>query len=99
MRGLCRFTSLTLALLAVLPLVVAHGAEHGASMDMVHASMHDIATIANSSTPLHPGQATYYNHADHFGWMYAHIGLMTLAWAIILPVGKSSHLVCRIPGH
>ncbi|KAF2219859.1 hypothetical protein BDZ85DRAFT_204703 [Elsinoe ampelina] len=29
---------------------------------------------------------TYFNHPDYAGWMYAHIILMTIAWAVILPV-------------
>lgn len=78
-----------LLLLAALPLVLAHGDEHehsGMAMDMgsTHVNMTAAATVAAPSA----APSNYFRYPEFAGWMYAHIALMTIAWAIVLPVGK-----------
>ncbi|KAF2155227.1 hypothetical protein K461DRAFT_266526 [Myriangium duriaei CBS 260.36] len=68
-------------LLVALPLVVAHGEEHEAmGMEASHPSQ------LSTTSPAPEGLDSYFNHADHAGWMYAHILVMTISWTIILPV-------------
>lgn len=67
-------------LLGCLPLVAAHGDDHG-SMDMSGA--HE--TVSNQTAPADPN---YFTHPKYAGWIYAHIALMTTAWFGILPIGK-----------
>lgn len=92
--------SSALLLLAALPLVLAHGDEHehsGMAMEMgsTHGNMTTAATIAATSTVPN----NYFRYPEFAGWMYAHIALMTIAWAIVLPIGKHlagyTHLVPR----
>jgi hypothetical protein len=76
-------------LLAALPLVAAHGDEHehsGMAMNMesIHSNMTSATTVA--ATPAVPHN--YFRYPGFAGWMYAHIALMTIAWAVVLPVGK-----------
>ena len=66
------------ALIALaLPTVLAHGGGHE-------------GVTGEADTPKDESEypPTYFSLADHAGLMYAHIGLMTLAWVFILPVGK-----------
>lgn len=78
-----------LLLLAALPLVAAHGDEHehsGMAMNMgsAHINMTSAATAEVPSAVPH----NYFRYSGFAGWMYAHIVLMTIAWAVVLPVGK-----------
>lgn len=82
-----------LALAAVLPLASAHGDE--AAMDMGAMSMsmdmsHSSQAHSNMTTQDRPDIPSYFSHPDHRGLMYAHIGLMSLGWFIMMPVGKLS---------
>jgi hypothetical protein len=83
-------TGSAVLLLAALPLVTAHGDEHahsGMAMDMgsTHINMTSAATAA---TILPDVPHNYFRYPGFAGWMYAHIILMTIAWAVVLPVGK-----------
>jgi len=68
-------------LLEALPLAVAHGSEHdGGNLDM-------------GGSPEAPASAdrkpmSYWSLTDHVGIVYIHILLMSLAWAVVLPVGE-----------
>lgn len=76
-------------LLAALPLVAAHGDEHehsGMAMDMGTAHINMTGTPISATTPAVPHN--YFRYPGFAGWMYAHIVLMTIAWAVVLPVGK-----------
>lgn len=76
-------TATAALLLALLPLVIAHGDEHhGASVDM---STHHAPT----PQPQQHGQPqSYWSLSEHAALMYWHIGLEILAWTVILPVGE-----------
>lgn len=93
------FTSL--ALIVLVPLVLAHGNDHekaagsGEEMSMdgggdgggqghAHGHMSDEPKAESEYPP------TYFALADHAGIMYAHIGLMVLAWVFLLPGGEFS---------
>jgi hypothetical protein len=83
-------TGLAVLLLAALPFVAAHGDEHahsGMAMDMgsTHINMTSAATAA---TILPDVPHNYFRYPGFEGCMYAHIILMTIAWAVVLPVGK-----------
>lgn len=84
--------------LAIVPVILAHGDDEGMNMEMESSSGLDmtealpqaINATTNSTTD---GAAivykpTYFAHPEHAGLMYAHILLMTLAWIFALPVGK-----------
>jgi hypothetical protein len=84
-------------LLGLLPLAVAHGHD-GDAMDMdAMAGTSDSSVarptilstssdIANLSTPVYP--PNYFAHSEYGGLMLAHIALMSIAWAFVLPVGE-----------
>lgn len=69
-------------LLELLPAALAHGDEHGATMDM---SAHDAP-----APQLHDGGSphSYWSLSEHATLMYWHIALEILAWFVVLPVGK-----------
>ncbi|KAJ0295689.1 hypothetical protein COL5a_011865 [Colletotrichum fioriniae] len=75
----------TAVVLGIVPLAVAHGAhEAGADameMDMGMAHGADEPKAESKSYP-----PTYFALADHVGIMYAHIGVMVLAWIFVLPI-------------
>ena len=78
------------ALLGLLPLVVAHG-EAGHGPDNKTTMMDNTPerpTIADGMDTAKMGPQSYFSLSEHSGTMYAHIFLMTLAWAVILPIGK-----------
>lgn len=70
-------------LLPLLPLVAAHGDEHGETMNM---SAHD-APAPHAQAAEHQ---SYWSLSDYATLMYWHIGLEILAWVFMLPVGKLS---------
>ncbi|CAD0106620.1 unnamed protein product [Aureobasidium uvarum] len=75
-------TGSTGLLLAVLPLVAAHDDEHersGMAMDM--ANTHNMTAAVTPAVPHN-----YFRYPGFEGWMYAHIALMTIAWAVVLPI-------------
>lgn len=74
-------------LLALLPVVFAHG--DGDSMDMKMDM--GMGHVSNTTQPPkdqdYPN--TYFAHTDHSGVIYTHIALMILSWVFLLPIGKS----------
>ncbi|KAJ0165461.1 putative membrane protein C3B8.06 [Colletotrichum tanaceti] len=72
--------------LGIVPLALAHSAqEDGANvmnmdMDMSHGADEPNKPDTDNYPP------TYFALADHAGVMYAHIGVMVLAWVFVLPV-------------
>lgn len=65
-------------ILACVPAVLAHGDETDMEMDM-----------AKTPAPTKPESeypGTYFSHPDHKAVIYAHIGLMVVAWVFVLPV-------------
>ena len=68
-------------LVALLPIVVAHGGGHE-SMDMGHGGN-------ATDSPKEDYPDTYFAHTEHTGVIYTHIALMVLAWVFVLPVGES----------
>ncbi|KAM0550652.1 hypothetical protein ACHAPJ_008911 [Fusarium lateritium] len=65
-------------LVALLPIVVAHGGGHE-SMDMGHGGN-------ATDSPKEDYPDTYFAHTEHTGVIYTHIALMVLAWVFVLPV-------------
>jgi len=70
--------------LEVLPLALAHGHDDS-GMDMANMDEASPSTIVTE----HTGLESYYWHPEHKGFMYAHVALMILGWAVVLPVGKN----------
>ena len=83
--------SQTALLLGLLPIALAsaHGDDHGASMDMGggmgEMSSHSAPAASQSSEPIPPN---YFRLAEHSGWIYGHIIVMSLTWTVALPLGK-----------
>ena len=77
-----RWSALVLASAAItlelLPFAVAHG-EHGEE---------DVS--APPDAPAAPVELSpnYFRHPEHVKAMLAHIALMSISWAFILPIGK-----------
>ncbi|CAK7272866.1 hypothetical protein SEPCBS57363_005365 [Sporothrix epigloea] len=82
--------------LAIAPVVLAHGDDEGMNMEMESSSSLDMTEAlpqaVNPTTNSTTDEAaivykpTYFAHPEHAGLMYAHILLMTLAWVFALPV-------------
>ena len=82
-------------LLAALPSVAAHGDEHEhTAMPMDMGSTHTNMTSAATATAVPAVPHNYFRYPGFAGWMYAHIALMIIAWAVVLPVGKDSDSSC-----
>lgn len=62
-------------LLAVLPLVAGHGDEPV-----------DIPTGAEKEALANHASMSYANYGHYGGWMLAHVVLMVMAWAMVMPV-------------
>lgn len=65
-------------LLGALPLIAAHD-EDGMDMDMGSAATEPIAASAD-------GPSNYFRHPHYAAWVYAHVSLMVIGWAIVMPV-------------
>jgi hypothetical protein len=70
-------------LLALLPLVAAHGDEH---MDM---GGHEMAEPETQDDSL---PRSYWSLSEYGTLMYWHIALEILAWIVVLPFGKLSRI-------
>lgn len=66
-------------LLQLLPLVTAHGDEHGETMDM---GAHDAPTLQ----PQVESHQSYWSLSEYATLMYWHIALEIFAWVVVLPV-------------
>ncbi len=79
-----RWSAIVLASAAItlelLPVAVAHG-DHGG--DEVSASP-DAPAAHMEQSP------NYFRHPEHGKAVLAHIALMTISWAFVLPIGKQS---------
>ena len=83
-------------LLVIIPLVLAHPHDEPSQADMDMAMPKTTSTgmvvAAMSSTavtsPTSTVPVTYFTHSEYSGLMLAHIGLMTVAWFFLLPVGE-----------
>ncbi|KAJ3528847.1 hypothetical protein NM208_g10017 [Fusarium decemcellulare] len=64
--------------LALLPVVLAHGDDHERDGDMGHG------TDKPQDDSEYPD--TYFSHPDHVSVIHAHIALMVLSWVFVLPV-------------
>lgn len=74
-------TLVGVALLALLPLALAHGDEM--DMDMNMDATAPVATSeASGDAPLN-----YFRLTEHSGLMLAHIVIMTISWVFVLPIG------------
>lgn len=79
-----------LSLLHVLPFALSHGDDHGNGPADMQAGMEMAkAQHLNSSTQLTSvPEQSYFAYPEYGGLMLAHIGLMTIAWFFILPIGE-----------
>lgn len=80
-----RWSTFTVAGVAVLfgllPLVQAHGDDN---MDM--------GADAPAPAPIEAVPQSYFRYEEHSRTMLAHIALMVIGWAFVLPVGKSESI-------
>lgn len=78
-----------LLLLGLLPLALAQHS-HGAAQEAEgsqQASHHGHGAPTPEDERLY-SMPSYWSHTEHAATMYAHIGLMVVAWATVLPIGK-----------
>ncbi|KAK0374859.1 hypothetical protein CLIM01_07766 [Colletotrichum limetticola] len=75
----------TVVVLGIAPLANAHGA-HEAGADAMKMDMGMAQGVDESKAESKSYPPTYFALADHAGIMYAHIGLMVLAWVFVLPI-------------
>ena len=87
--------ALLIILLGSLPLVLAKGGSHDEGQMNGHETEHPGLDKPDDDSQYPP---TYFSYPEHVGMIYAHIALMTLAWAFILPVGKLRAPRFRISG-
>ena len=76
----------------VVSFVTAHSDEHDMTMTMAMVA----AAPSQPTQPVAPQPdqlVSYFAHGAHTGSMIAHIGLMVLAWVVILPIG-----MCGVDG-
>lgn len=69
-------TAAAALLLGALPFVSAHGGGH------VQTEQGNVSAVDAGPQDVTPN---YFRHPNHAEWMYAHIALMIVSWAIILP--------------
>lgn len=82
--------SAALLLLAVLPLALSHGDDHGSGTAATAVAQ---TSLWNSSTTFtSTSEQSYFAHSEYRGLVLAHIGLMIIAWFFVLPIGGS---MCR----
>ena len=85
-------TASAILLAVCLPLAVAHGHdEANGGMDMHTGMSKNTSEPAVVNLDDEPAMISYFSYADHKNLIYAHIGLMVVAWVIVLPLGK-----CRV---
>lgn len=85
-------TSTAAVLLGLLPLVAAHGDEHGSSdMDMNPPQ-------ADSKAAPATDPESYWSLTEHVALMYAHVLFMVIAWVVFGPLGEFSQLICSAGG-
>lgn len=81
-----------LLLLRVLPEALAHG--HGDSMAMRVSSGIDVhfsnSTTSFANMTFAQSPQSYFAYSKYSGLMLGHIGLMTIAWVFVLPIGESA---------
>lgn len=84
MRPLGDMKSYAVLLLGFAVQAIAHGGDHhGGAADM------DMDMGADDSADKLEYPPSYFDHADHKAFIYAHIVLMTLSWVFALPVGMA----------
>ncbi|KAK7426326.1 hypothetical protein QQZ08_007227 [Neonectria magnoliae] len=71
-------------MLGFLPLIAAHGGGHNDGQMNGYETEHHGHDKPDDDSQY---PSTYFSHTEHVGMIYAHIALMTLAWAFVLPVG------------
>lgn len=85
----------TALLLGLLPTAFAtpHGGDESrhsdmGGMDMDRMNMAHPVSSPNNST-MDPGPMNYYRLGEKTGWIYGHIFVMTICWAVVLPLCKN----------
>lgn len=83
-----------LILSGTLPLVLSHGhSQHGLDEGVAKTMQSDSSLNATSIA-----EQSYFTYPKHGGLMLAHIGVMTVAWLFILPIGKAQEILFDISG-
>ena len=78
------------ALLELLPLVVAQIEDtHGSGGKTVIQAPPSRPTVPDGVDEATMEPQSYFALSDHSSVIFAHISVMVLAWAVVLPVGRS----------
>lgn len=83
---LTRITALSLLL--VIHAALSHGHNDHGEVTANMTSLYTSASFASTNSTGVPPQS-YFAYPQHGSLMLAHIGLMTIAWFFILPIGKA----------
>ena len=89
MVGRPSFVITALSLLEVLPLALAHSSDGHVGESMGRGSIRESSNLVSSamntsSTALQ----SYFSYPEYSTLIIAHIFIMTVAWFIVLPIGK-----------
>jgi hypothetical protein len=75
-------------LLGLIHLVAAHGHDDHEDSGMPAMDNMPSSTPGPASGAWLNRPPSYWSLSDHSGIMFAHIGIMIVAWVFVLPVGK-----------
>ena len=71
------------AVLGLLPSVIAHGHDEDMDMSMVRPTMSNLTEVSPVAVPM-----SYFRYSENSALLIAHISLMTISWVFVLPIGE-----------
>ncbi|KAL6721122.1 hypothetical protein ACLMJK_000222 [Lecanora helva] len=74
-----------LLLLEIIPFAVSHGGDHGEGAAIIQTAK--FTHMSSSTNVTNDAEQSYFAYPHYMGLMLGHIGLMTVAWCFVLPVG------------
>lgn len=82
------------ALLALAPVVLAHGDDENMDMGGMGMDMSSSHSEAPTATPtmtadINP-ELSYFSYPDYKVWIWSHVAVMVVAWCFIAPIGMKS---------
>lgn len=82
------------ALLALAPVVLAHGDDEDMDMGGMGMSMSSSHSSMPSATPTMTAnieqELSYFSYPDYKVWIWSHVIVMVIAWCFIAPIGMKN---------
>jgi hypothetical protein len=79
------------ALLALAPVILAHGDDEDMDMGGMGMDMSSSHSAAPTATPTMTAdivpELSYFSYPDYKVWIWAHVAVMVVAWCLIAPIG------------